>query len=112
MQERKRLEQSIANDDRVRGMTDDIDTLVELAREGENVHGDIERELKTYGMACAEHLPSWFKNSLAKQSSCRKAKNEILEMPGIYRLIRGTSDAHLQRLDDLERRLLANDASA
>ena len=49
MQERKRLEQSIGNDDRIRSMTDDLDTLFELAREGENVNGDIERDLKTYG---------------------------------------------------------------
>ncbi|HEY1339925.1 MAG TPA: peptide chain release factor 2 [Bryobacteraceae bacterium] len=49
MQERKRLEQSIANDDRIRSMTDDLDTLFELAREGENVDGDLERDLKQYG---------------------------------------------------------------
>jgi peptide chain release factor 2 len=49
MQERKRLEQSIANDDRIRSMTDDLDTLFELAREGENVNGDIQRDLKSYG---------------------------------------------------------------
>ncbi len=48
MQERKRLEQSIANDDRVRAATEDLDTLFELAREGEAVDGDIERELKPY----------------------------------------------------------------
>ena len=49
MQERKRLEQAIANDERVRGMTEDMDTLFELAREGEPVEGDIDRELKKYG---------------------------------------------------------------
>jgi peptide chain release factor 2 len=49
MQERKRLEQAISNDDRVRALTDDLDTLFELAREGEAVDGDIERELKPYG---------------------------------------------------------------
>jgi len=49
MQERKRLEQAIANDDRIRSLTDDLDTLFELAREGENVDGDIEREMKSYG---------------------------------------------------------------
>ena len=36
MQARKRLEEAIANDDRIRGMTDDLDTLFELAREGES----------------------------------------------------------------------------
>jgi peptide chain release factor 2 len=48
MQERKRLEESIANDDRIRSMTDDLDTLFELAREGENVDGELGREIKTY----------------------------------------------------------------
>jgi peptide chain release factor 2 len=48
MQDRKRLEESIANDDRIRTLTDDLDTLFELAREGENVNGDLERELKGY----------------------------------------------------------------
>ena len=52
MQARKRLEQAIANDDRIRGMTDDLDTLFELAREGEAVGPDIERDLKPY----AEYL--------------------------------------------------------
>jgi len=49
MQDRKRLEESIANDERVRGMTDDLDTLFELAREGENMTADIQRDLKSYG---------------------------------------------------------------
>jgi peptide chain release factor 2 len=49
MQDRKRLEEAIANDERVRGMTDDLDTLLELAREGEAVLDDLERDLKPYG---------------------------------------------------------------
>ena len=49
MQDRKRLEEAIGNDDRVRSMTDDLDTLFELAREGENVTADIERDMKPYG---------------------------------------------------------------
>ena len=48
MQERKKLEQAIANDERIRSMTDDLDTLFELAREGENVQADIERDSKFY----------------------------------------------------------------
>jgi peptide chain release factor 2 len=48
MQDRKRLEESIANDDRIRSMTDDLDTLFELGREGESVEGDITRDLKKY----------------------------------------------------------------
>ena len=49
MQERKRLEEAIANDERIRSLTDDLDTLFELAREGENVDGDLAREIKSYG---------------------------------------------------------------
>ena len=48
MQARKRCEEAIDNDKQVAGMTDDIDTLFELAREGESVTADIERELKRY----------------------------------------------------------------
>jgi len=48
MQGRKRLEEAIANDERVRSMTDDLDTLFELANEGEPVIPDISRDLKTY----------------------------------------------------------------
>jgi peptide chain release factor 2 len=49
MQDRKRLEESIANDDRIRRLTEDLDTLFELAREGEDVNGDISRDMKAYG---------------------------------------------------------------
>jgi len=48
MQERKRLEEAIASDTKVAGLTDDLDTLFELAREGEAVATDIERDLKAY----------------------------------------------------------------
>lgn len=48
MQERKRLEEAIESDSRIARMTDDIETLFELAREGESVQPDIERELKGY----------------------------------------------------------------
>ncbi len=48
MQERKRLEQAIASDERIRGLTEDLDTLFELAREGEGVGADIEREMQSF----------------------------------------------------------------
>jgi peptide chain release factor 2 len=48
MQDRKRLEEAIANDERVRALTEELDTLFELAREGEDVTGDIEREMKPF----------------------------------------------------------------
>ncbi|HEX7066891.1 MAG TPA: peptide chain release factor 2 [Candidatus Limnocylindria bacterium] len=48
MQERKRLEDAVANDRRIASMTDDLDTLFELAREGEDVSEEISRELQNY----------------------------------------------------------------
>jgi peptide chain release factor 2 len=48
MQDRKRLEESVANDDRIRAMAEDLDTLFELAHEGEDVSTDIHRELQTF----------------------------------------------------------------
>jgi peptide chain release factor 2 len=48
MRGRKRLEEAIANDEKIRSLTDDLNTLFELAREGENVGGDIERESKSF----------------------------------------------------------------
>jgi peptide chain release factor 2 len=47
MQERKRLEQAIQQAASVISATSDIDTLFELAREGESVVPDVEREMKT-----------------------------------------------------------------
>src|SRR5262249_51531614 len=49
MQDRKRLEEQIAQDARIAAMVSDVDTLFELAREGENVIGDLERD--TRGLA-------------------------------------------------------------
>ncbi len=48
MQERKRLEQAIGDETNVATLTSDLDTLFELAREGEDVSGDIERELRSF----------------------------------------------------------------
>ncbi len=47
MQERKRLEEAIQNSRSVAAATSDIDTLFELAKEGETVNGDLEREMKS-----------------------------------------------------------------
>jgi peptide chain release factor 2 len=49
MQERKRLEEAIRNSSAVAASTSDIDTLFELAKEGENVNGDLEREIRSLG---------------------------------------------------------------
>jgi peptide chain release factor 2 len=48
MQDRKRLEQAISDEAEVARMTSDLDTLFELAREGENVNGDLEHEIKQF----------------------------------------------------------------
>jgi peptide chain release factor 2 len=49
MQDRKRLEEAIQSSSQVASATSDIDTLFELAREGERVEGDLEREMKSLG---------------------------------------------------------------
>ena len=48
MQERKRLEQAIADEAEVSRLTSDLDTLFELAREGENVTADLDREMQSF----------------------------------------------------------------
>jgi peptide chain release factor 2 len=48
MQERKRLEQAIANEAEVARLTSDLDTLFELGREGENVTADLDREMQSF----------------------------------------------------------------
>src|SRR5689334_21729441 len=46
MHQRKRLEEAIQDWKLVASATSDIDTLFELAKEGEAVDGDLEREMK------------------------------------------------------------------
>jgi peptide chain release factor 2 len=48
MQQRKRLEEAITNSRVVASAASDIDTLFELAREGEDVNGDLEREIRSF----------------------------------------------------------------
>ncbi len=48
MQQRKRLEEALENDRHIASLTEDLDTLFELAREGEDVEADIERELEAF----------------------------------------------------------------
>jgi peptide chain release factor 2 len=54
MQDRKRLEEQITQDQRISGLTSDLDTLFELAREGEDVNGELEREIR----GLSSHLES------------------------------------------------------
>ncbi len=65
----------------------------------------ITEELKTYHLACAECLPTLFRDARRKRDLCRLAIGETLEIPGIYRLNRGARDQQLQRCVDLERDL-------
>jgi hypothetical protein len=65
----------------------------------------ITEELKTYALSCDQCLPTWYRQSCAKQTACRRAPGEILESPGIYRLARGRRDAQLERLVNLELQL-------
>jgi peptide chain release factor 2 len=48
MRERKRLEEGLSSDAQVASLTSDIETLFELAREGEDVAQEIERELGSF----------------------------------------------------------------
>ena len=48
MQERKRLEEALASDAQIASLTSDIETLFELAREGEDVKPDLEREIRGF----------------------------------------------------------------
>ena len=47
MQDRKRLEEQIIQDARIASATSDLDTLLELGKEGESVTGELEREMKS-----------------------------------------------------------------
>jgi peptide chain release factor 2 len=48
MKDRKRLEEAIDSDRQISGLTSDLDTLFELAREGEKVDGEISAGMKSY----------------------------------------------------------------
>ena len=69
----------------------------------------VTEELKTYALSCPDCLPAWFRTAREKQASCRLAAGEVLEAPGIYHLERGKRDQRLQRLHDLEQRVLAEE---
>src|SRR5688500_5428609 len=48
LQDRKRLEESIGRAKEVSNFVDDIDTMFELGREGEDVGADLAREIKKF----------------------------------------------------------------
>jgi hypothetical protein len=65
----------------------------------------VTQELKTYALCCEEHLAEVFRQSRQKHAVCRRAKDEILDAPGIFRLKHGERDRRLQRLEDREKQL-------
>ena len=48
MQDRKRLEETIQQDSKIASLSGDLEAFFELAREGEDVGAELERELKTF----------------------------------------------------------------
>jgi peptide chain release factor 2 len=48
MQDRKRVEEALQQDSRIASLGSDLETFFELAREGEDVAAELERELKTF----------------------------------------------------------------
>ncbi len=54
MQDRKRLEEQVAEDTKISAQVSDLDTLFELFKEGENVEPDILRDMKTLGADLAK----------------------------------------------------------
>jgi peptide chain release factor 2 len=48
MRERKRMEEAIHSDGEISSLTSDLDTLFELAREGEPIEGEISAQIKPY----------------------------------------------------------------
>lgn len=59
-------------------------------------------ELKTYGLACEQHLAGLFRRGHEKRSHCRIVEGESLSPPRIFRLNTGCRDRQLQRAPELE----------
>jgi hypothetical protein len=72
----------------------------------------VARELKTYGLCCAECLPVAFRQSRERYAACRLSPGETLEAPGIFLLQRGHRDRGLQRLTELETQLLESESGS
>ena len=54
MREKKRLEVMVADDEELLRRTGEIETYIELAREGEDVLGEIESEIKALATFCED----------------------------------------------------------
>jgi hypothetical protein len=68
-------------------------------------------ELKTYGLCCEECLAKWLQRARQRRQACQLTAGETLETPGIYQMQHGQRDQVLQRLTDLEERVLAKSAA-
>ena len=66
----------------------------------------VARELKTYGLCCADCLAKWFRRGRQSYQACKLIPGETLESPGIYLLQRGHRDQGLPRQFDLEKQVL------
>src|SRR4051812_125479 len=60
------------------------------------------RELKTYGLCCAECVPAWFTRARERKAACRAAPGETLGDPHVFRVQRGQRDQRLERMTELE----------
>jgi hypothetical protein len=58
------------------------------------------RELKNYGLACAEHRDSQLALAKTHRQGLRLAEGESVGQVGLYHLIEGKRDAELPRLPD------------
>jgi hypothetical protein len=59
-------------------------------------------ELKTYGLACPQHLDMLYRRSREKRSRCRLTEGETLSDPHIFRLEPERRDRDLLRMPELE----------
>ena len=66
----------------------------------------VQRELKTYSLACGDCLAPLFRQGRDKQIACHLTQSETLDPPGIFHMEPGLRDKQLHRLEDVERRLL------
>lgn len=71
----------------------------------------VTEELKTYSLSCDDCLAESFARGRRARADCRLAPGELLDAPGIYRLVRGCRDRNLERLPDREAELGAKPAA-
>jgi hypothetical protein len=65
------------------------------------------RELKTYGLCCAECVPAWFARARERKGACRAAPGETLGEAHVFRIQRGQCDQRLERMTELESELIS-----